>query len=410
MTTKVSLAQISGFITKGATPTTYGFNWESTGVPFLRSECVSSHGLDMGQSMFISSAADQVLQRSQVADGDILMTITGNVGRVVLLEGIGRANINQHIARIRIMDPAFDTEFVYHFLSQDQIRHHYESIVTGQAYPQISLVQVRETGIPALPITEQRAIARALSDADTQIKTLERLTAKKQAIEQGMMQELLTGKTRLPRFTAPWSEVSLRSVGSTYGGLVGKSKDDFGGGAASFITFMGVMAGPRFLGRGLGRVNVRPGEHQNRVLRGDVLFNGSSETPEEVALAASVEFDPSSDTYLNSFCFGYRIFNQRRIHPVYLAHFFRGNGGRALVAPLAQGATRYNIAKTKLLELNPLLPPGEEQEAIVEALGDCEAEMEALHRRLHKAREVKKGMMQELLTGRTRPLDTGTVA
>src|SRR5205823_4709567 len=133
------------FITKGATPTTYGYRWESAGVPFLRSECVSDRGLDMRQSMFISPAANEVLRRSQVVDGDVLMTITGNVGRVVRLAGIGDANINQHIARIRIKDPRFDSGFVYHYLSQKPMREHYTSIVTGQAYPQISLVQVRET-------------------------------------------------------------------------------------------------------------------------------------------------------------------------------------------------------------------------------------------------------------------------
>src|SRR5664279_5090637 len=101
------------------------------------------------------------------------MTITGNVGRVVRLTGVDQANINQHIARIRVIDPRFDSGFIYHYLSQGVMRGYYESIVTGQAYPQISLVQVRETGIPAVPIAEQKAVAVALSDADDQIVVLE---------------------------------------------------------------------------------------------------------------------------------------------------------------------------------------------------------------------------------------------
>jgi type I restriction enzyme S subunit len=192
-----SLDNISAFITKGSTPTTYGFKWESTGVPFLRSECVSDHGLDMAQSMCISTTANNVLRRSQVTDGDILMTITGNVGRVIQLAGVGDANINQHIARIRVKDARFDSCFVYHYLSQRAVREYYESIVTGQAYPQISLKQVRDTLIPTPPIEEQRAIAAVLSDADDEIAALQTRLDKARDIKQAMMQQLLTGRIRL---------------------------------------------------------------------------------------------------------------------------------------------------------------------------------------------------------------------
>lgn len=81
-----TLANLSGFITKGSTPTTYGFGWEKEGILFLRSECVSESGLDLSESMYISSKAHGVLKRSEVQSGDILITITGNVGRVIYLE------------------------------------------------------------------------------------------------------------------------------------------------------------------------------------------------------------------------------------------------------------------------------------------------------------------------------------
>jgi type I restriction enzyme S subunit len=350
--------------------------------------------------MFISSAAHDALRRSQVADGDILMTITGYVGRVIRLSGVGAANINQHIARIRVKHSQLDAGFVYHYLSQRTTREYYESIITGQAYPQISLAQVRDTNIPALPVAEQRAIATALDAADKVIATLERLIAKKHAIKQGITQQLLTGASRLPGFTDDWRQVRLRDAGTTYGGLTGKDKNDFGNGSARFVTFMEVMAGARLVGPNLQRVRVRPGERQNQIQRGDVLFNGSSETPEEVALSAVVEFDPAPATYLNSFCFGYRLKDTRLIDPTFLAYFFRSGGGREAVASLAQGATRYNIAKTKLLEVQISLPPADEQRAIVDVLRDAEFEIHALGTRRAKAQAVKTGMMQELLTGR----------
>src|SRR5882724_9581550 len=158
------LERSSAFITKGSTPTTYGFAWQHEGVLFLRSECVSERGLDLSQSMFISGEAHQVSRRSEVCAGDILMTITGNVGRVVhLQEGFGEANINQHIARIRIVHEEVAAPFVFYFLSQPMVRRYYNLITTGQAYPQISLTHVRETEVPMPSLAEQEAIATILS-------------------------------------------------------------------------------------------------------------------------------------------------------------------------------------------------------------------------------------------------------
>lgn len=191
-----SLSRISEFITKGSTPTTYGHKWESSGVLFLRSECVSDDGLDLSQSMFISPRAHATLRRSAVRDGDILMTITGNVGRVVRFFG-GEANINQHIARVRISSPDADPQYVFHILSQPSYRAYFASITTGQAYPQLSLKQVRDAEIVLPPIDEQRRLAAALSDMDMEIANLETRRDKTRQLKQGMMQALLAGRVRL---------------------------------------------------------------------------------------------------------------------------------------------------------------------------------------------------------------------
>ncbi len=193
-----ALARVCAFITKGSTPTTYGFKWEPFGVLFLRSECISENGLDLSQSMFISPSAHATLHRSEVENGDILITITGNVGRVVLLKGVGKTNINQHIARIRVTHPEAHAEYIFHFLSQRASRFRFASITTGQAYPQISLKQVREAMVPFPPTkAEQEAIAGILSDMDAEIAMLEAKLTKANQVKQGMMQELLTGKIRL---------------------------------------------------------------------------------------------------------------------------------------------------------------------------------------------------------------------
>jgi type I restriction enzyme S subunit len=199
-----SLESISAFISKGGTPTTYGHKWQSSGVLFLRSECVSEDGLDLAQSMFISENAHASMRRSEVRDEDLLVTITGNVGRVVLLFNVGFANLNQHIARVRIISDQANNRFMYQYLNQPTVRKYYNKITTGQAYPQISLVQVRNTEVPLPSEKEQRAIADALGDVDALLAGLDRLIAKKRDLKQAAMQQLLTGQTRLPRFGGEW--------------------------------------------------------------------------------------------------------------------------------------------------------------------------------------------------------------
>jgi type I restriction enzyme S subunit len=194
----------------------------------------------------------------------------------------------------------------------------------------------------------------------------------------------------------------LRDVGTAYGGLTGKTKADFGHGDASFVTFLEVINSVRLRGRDLRRVRVARGERQHRVMRGDLLFNGSSEVPDEVALSAVVDFEPDVSTYLNSFCFGFRLRAGSAVDPTYLAYLFRSSAGRSLVATLAQGATRYNIAKSKFLDIEVDLPPVEHQRQVVEVLCDADDQIAALERLIGKKQAIKQGMTQQLLTGRTR--------
>lgn len=198
--------------------------------------------------------------------------------------------------------------------------------------------------------------------------------------------------------------VRLRDLGTTYGGLTGKTKADFGHGETRFVTFTGVMAAARMRDQsGLARVNVSPKESQNRVLRGDLLFNGTSETAEDVALATVVEADLPPRTFLNSFCFGYRLApTANDVSPAYLAYLFRGPQGRSLVAQLAQGFTRYNISKTKLMDLEFEVPDSSDQERIVSQIEDADEYVEAATATHRKQLLLALGVRESLLTGRSR--------
>lgn len=195
---EIALSEISSFITKGATPTTYGYEWQDSGIPFIRSECVGENGFKESGLAFIGDDAHQTMSRSKVFSGDILITITGNVGRVSKLpENIPEANINQHIAKITLDKNAVCPDFVFHCLQDRKYRVHFEKITTGQAYPQISLVQVRDAVIPMPTVYEQQKIAAVLSTADQEITALQQKLEALRQEKKALMQQLLTGKRRV---------------------------------------------------------------------------------------------------------------------------------------------------------------------------------------------------------------------
>ncbi|EEN82923.1 restriction endonuclease subunit S [Porphyromonas endodontalis] len=250
-------------------------------------------------------------------------------------------------------------------------------------------------------IKEQSRIASALTSVDNLISSLDKLIEKKKNIKQGTMQQLLTGKKRLKGFSDPWVERKMGRMGSTFSGLTGKTKEDFGIGNAKYITFLNVLSNPILKRELFEEVLVREGEKQNSCHKGDLFFNTTSETPEEVGICAMLDTEMES-LYLNSFCFGYRL-NDDRVVPEYFAYYFRSNEGRKLMTLLAQGVTRYNMSKSAFINAKLLMPSTVlEQKAIVNVLKGFEKEIEALEVKKAKFEQIKQGMMQQLLTGKIR--------
>lgn len=198
-----------------------------------------------------------------------------------------------------------------------------------------------------------------------------------------------------------WQLTWLGAHGETFGGLTGKTKKDFGTGDAQYVTFMNVISNVVIDCDVFDRVHISPAESQNRVRKNDLLFNGSSETPEEVAFCA-VHIEDVSDLYLNSFCFGFRLRDHLTIDPLFLAYLFRSRAGRELVKVLAQGSTRYNISKRALLGAPLAIPPAPEQQAIAIALSDMDALLASFDQLIAKKRDLKQAAMQQLLTGEKR--------
>ena len=300
---------------------------------------------------------------------------------------------NQSIAAILPSDEVF-YEYLYYNL--DSRYFELRGLSTGDGgRGGLNLTIIKNLLIPLPPTkAEQTAIATALSDADALINSLEKLIAKKRNIKQGAMQQLLKPKEG-------WEVKKLGNIGKSYGGLSGKSKLDFADGKFPYIPFMNIMSNPIIDTSYVDYVNIGVDENQNKALKGDLFFNGSSETPEEVGMC-SVLLKDIPNLYLNSFCFGFRLNKDSKENGLYLSYYFRSSEGRKLFYSMAQGATRYNLSKSNFNKMEVSLPQPEQQNEIATILSDMDAEIQALVTKLEKYRKIKLGMMQNLLTGKIR--------
>lgn len=193
--------------------------------------------------------------------------------------------------------------------------------------------------------------------------------------------------------------ISLREIGHFYGGLTGKSGKDFGRGNSKYITFMNVINNVIAKSDLTDYVEIKDGERQNKVSKGDLLFNGSSETPEEVAFPSLVTRDLEG-LYLNSFCFGFRFEKSDIVDPLFFAYYLRSNYGRQFMSQLAQGSTRYNISKRALLDIEWNIPKIKEQIAIAEALSDIDELISITKNAISKTENTKQSILYPLLTGK----------
>ena len=190
----------------------------------------------------------------------------------------------------------------------------------------------------------------------------------------------------------------LGEIGTFYGGLSGKSKKDFEDGNAKFITYLNVYSNPSLDFNIKERVKILEGEKQNTVQKGDILFTGSSETPDECGMSSVVTKDVTEDFYLNSFCFGFRLDVPEMFNYDFLKHYFRTHSARNQIAKTASGVTRFNVSKAKFAKVEIPLPPITIQEKIVEILDkftsleveleqQLEAELEARRKQYEYYRE-----------------------
>lgn len=349
--------------------------------------------------------------RTALKSGDVLISITADIGIIGLVtdEVDLPAYINQHIALVRFADEEVDSRYVAYFLAGAAAQRRFKSMTDAGAKAGMSLTGVREV-LAAIPPTkaEQGAIADALADADALIDSLEQLLTKKRQIKQCAMQELLTGKRRLPGFHDAWVPRSMADLFEFSGGL-SASREQLGDVGACYLHYGDIhLSSKTYIDLDLEhhqmprlQVDLRKVSQTARLKNGDVVFVDASEDDQGVSkhvvihcqetrplisglhtIVASPRTDELVDLY-KRYCF-----QAPTVHAQF--RFYA-------VGTKVSGVSKGNIGKIVLS-----VPSPAEQAEIAACLAEMDAEIHALEDRLTKARGLKQAMAQALLTGRIR--------
>ncbi|PAE12670.1 hypothetical protein CHI02_07245 [Niallia circulans] len=260
-----------------------------------------------------------------------------------------------------------------------------------------SILSSIEISIPSQ--NEQKKIADFISHFDKKIqlqqKKIDLLKEQKKGYIQKIFNQELRFKDENGQTYNSWKECELKDIGSTFTGLSSKSKEDFGFGDHSFITYNNVFNNLFASKNGIEKVNVLETENQALVQKGDILLTTSSETPREVGMA-SLWNHSMEKIHLNSFCFGYRLNQTENILPEFVAISLRSEYMRKKIVLLAQGSTRFNMSKTQLMLQTIKIPCVEEQHKIVNFYKTLEQKLNLAKQQLEHLKTKKQAFMQQM--------------
>ena len=320
--------------------------------------------------------------------GDVLISAAGTLGRTVVYDGEEAYFQDSNIVWLDIDKSQINNDYLYHYYKVikwtpsegSTIARLYNSIITS-------------TNVAVPPKQEQEAIAEALSDIDTLIVNLEKLIAKKKAIKQGAMQELLTGKRRLPGFDGEWKVCALEELCDMFSGGTPNSRiGSYYGGDIPWVSISDISVSGKYL------INTE------KTLTRDGLENSSARLyPAKTllfAMYASIGKCCIANQSVSSSQAILGIYNFRNVTCQFLYYYLSFN--QKTFVEMGQTGTQSNLSKKIVQKIPVFLPELNEQIAIVNILSDMDDELNTLEKNLKKYQMIKQGMMSELLTGNIR--------
>lgn len=369
-------------------------------VPLLRVANVQDGYLDLSELVSIAIERSD-LQRFGLQPGDVLMNEGGDLdklGRGTLWSGAIDPCVHQnHVFAVRC-GPDLVPSFLDAWSATSQARRYF--LIAGKQTT--NLASVNKTALGGLPVVvpskpEQEAIAAVLTDADVLIESLECLLAKKRQLKQAVMHQLLTGKTRLPRFTGEWRTRALGRPENFLKGA-GIAKADASSGPIPCIRYGELYTDHQhYVTSYRSRISAAVAEGATRLVPGDLLFAASGETKAEIGKCAA--FVDDVEAYAGG---DILILRGLEGDPIFLGHYLNFGSIRRQMTSLGQGDAVVHISARSLASIEAPFPLPGEQKAIGEVLLAHDADIRAAEQRLRKAEAVRDGCSDELLSGRSR--------
>lgn len=315
----------------------------------------------------------------KIYNGDILIVKTGSTyGKSALVKSLAqKATINPQIVVLK--DINIDNVFLSYVCLTPQFLEQVESVIVGGAIPTLSQKKMGQFIIPQLCIKEQKKIASALTAIDNLLLSLEKLIEKKRLIKQGTMQELLTGKKRLPGFTGEWVERQVKDIGSIGRGRVISQKEIERSYQHKYPVYSSQTQNNGIMGyidtydfEGEYITWTTDGVNAGTVFYRNGLFNctnvcGTIKLHKDNHLFVSMRLGLETNNYVST--------------------------------NLANPKLMNNVMKQIVIDLPETV---EEQKAIASVLSSMDREIESLEGKKAKYEQIKQGMMQQLLTGKIR--------
>ena len=385
------------------------------GVPCLRVVDIKDGHVDARNLIRTSEKISNGYKRTILRTGDLVMPLRGKVGDVgIINEELEGANLTRGVAVLAIR-PDIDNKFCRQAISSPSTRRRLEQSMNGSALQEIPIATLRsfQIAIPSL-IEEQQAIASTLSNIDNLLASLDRLIAKKRDLKQATMQQLLTGKQRLPGF--------LRESGyqQTEIGVIPK---DWNVRLLPDIAWFQEGPGLRnwqFVNQGMKVINVT--NLENGFLNLDrtdryITLEEFSKTYAHFAIDAddivmassgnsycktSVVRDHDLPLVMNTSVIRFKPINNYDYN--FLLIYLRSASFKEQIDLMITGGAQPNFGPYHLKRIYLPVPSDKEQTAIAQVLTDMDTELTTLQTRRTKTQALKQAMMQELLTGKTRLL------
>jgi type I restriction enzyme S subunit len=340
-----------------------------------------------------------------IDSGDIVVASSGNSYCKVAVVRDDDLPLLMNTSVIRFKpSKGLDYGYLLAFLKSSLFKNQIDLLITGGAQPNFGPYHLKRIFIPYAPISEQRAIAAALSDVDALIAALERLIAKKRAIKQGAMQQLLTGQTRLPGFSGEWEVKNLGEMGKCIRGVSYNGESDlhpYDTDDTVRLLRANNVQDATIVSNDLQFVNSRRVADEQILQGDDIVICMSSGSKELVGKTALFNLKDGFRYTFGAFMGCFRI-NRSLADSSFVSFWLQTQKYKDFISILLSGSSINNLKPGDIESIKVLLPPPQEQRAIAAVLSDMDAEIAALEARRENTRALKQGMMQELLTGKTR--------